>query len=89
MEQRDDDYGDKLTERLLNFVVRVIKLVKALPQTDIGEHVRGQLLRSGTSPDSNYEEARGAESFVESLLKECEEIDAIIAKSIFTARKNK
>lgn len=62
MTNKHDDYGDELGERLLNFAVRIIKLVKVLPNTDIGKHVRGQLLRSGTSPGSNYEEARGGES---------------------------
>ncbi len=28
----------------------------------MGRHIGGQILRSGTSPGSNYEEARGAES---------------------------
>ncbi len=54
--------GDDLTERLLDFAVRVIKLVNALPKTYVGKHVGGQLMRAGTSSGSNYEEARGAES---------------------------
>lgn len=33
-----------------------------MPKTDAGRHIAGQLLRSGTSPASNYGEARGAES---------------------------
>lgn len=62
MAKQDGDYGDELAERLLSFAVRIIQLVKTLPKTDVGLHIRGQLLRSGTSPGSNYEEARGAES---------------------------
>jgi four helix bundle protein len=31
-------------------------------KTQAGEHIGGQLLRSGTSPAANYAEARGAES---------------------------
>ena len=54
--------GDELAERLLDFAVRIIKLVSSLPKTDIGKHICGQILRSGTSPGSNYEESRGAES---------------------------
>ena len=51
-----------LGERLLNFAVRVIKLVEALPNTIAGRRIGDQLLRSGTSPGANYEEAQGAES---------------------------
>src|SRR5882762_5229110 len=54
--------GDELSERFLDFAVRVIHLVGALPNNKIGRHISGQLLRSGTAVGSNYEEARGAES---------------------------
>jgi four helix bundle protein len=54
--------GDDLSERLLNFGVRIIRLTQALPKTATGRHIAGQLLRSGTSAGANYEEARGAES---------------------------
>ena len=33
-----------------------------MPNTPVGRHVSGQVLRSGTSPAPNYGEARGAES---------------------------
>ena|SRR5437660_7248702 len=49
-------------ERLLDFAVRVIRLVGALPKNQLGKHIGGQLVRSGTSSGANYEEARGAES---------------------------
>ncbi len=51
-----------LGERLLNFAVRVVKLVEALPKTIVGKRIGDQLLRSGTSVGANYEEAQGAES---------------------------
>src|SRR5258708_39785980 len=54
--------GDDIAERLVMLAVRVIRLVDALPDTPAGRHIAGQLLRSGTSPGANYEEARGAES---------------------------
>ena len=41
---------DELSERLLTFAARVGKLVDALPDTRLGRHVAGQLLRCGTSP---------------------------------------
>jgi four helix bundle protein len=114
---------NKIDERLLNFAVDIIKLIKCLPKTEVGRHIGGQLIRSGTSSGANYEEARGAESrsdfihklgitlkemkesrfwlrlikgsellksnSVNPILKECEELCAIIAKSILTARKKK
>ncbi len=54
--------GDDIAERLIDFAVRIIILVKALPKTAVAKHIGGQLLRSGTSAGANYEEARGAES---------------------------
>lgn len=51
-----------LSDRLLDFVVNVIKIADMLPNTVAGRHVGGQLIRAGTSSGSNYEEACGAES---------------------------
>jgi len=51
-----------LEERLLEFSVRIIKLVEPLPSTRTGNHIAGQLLRSGTSPYPNHGEAQAAES---------------------------
>src|SRR5213080_3951661 len=53
---------DDLSERLLNFAARVGKVVDAPPATRMGRHIAGQLVRCGTSPAPNYEEARAAES---------------------------
>ena len=54
--------GDQLSQRLLDFVVAIIKIADVLPNTAAGRHVGGQRVSSGTSSGSNYEEARGAES---------------------------
>jgi four helix bundle protein len=51
-----------LEERLIDFAVRVIRTSESLPKTKIGNHISGQLIRSGTSPASNYGEAQSAES---------------------------
>jgi four helix bundle protein len=51
-----------LEERLLGYSVRIIKIVEKLPNTRAGNHVAGQLLRSGTSPYPNHGEAQAAES---------------------------
>ena len=54
--------SDELLERLIDFAARVGKVVDALPDTCMGRHVGGQLVRSGTSPAPNYEEGCAAES---------------------------
>jgi len=54
--------SDELLERLIDFAARVGKVVDALPDTRMGRHVGGQLVRSGTSPAPNYEEGCAAES---------------------------
>ena len=51
-----------LEERLLEYSVSIIKLVEKLPHTRAGNHVAGQLLKSGTSAYPNHAEAQGAES---------------------------
>ncbi len=54
--------ADEVSDRLLEFAVRIGKLIDALPDTRLGRHIAGQLVRCGTSPAPNYEEARAAES---------------------------
>jgi len=51
-----------LLERLIDFAVRIINISEALPNTITGTHIKKQLLRSGTSPASNYSESQSAES---------------------------
>lgn len=53
---------DELSDRLLDLAVGVGKVVDALPDTRLGRHIAGQLVRCGTSEAPNYEEARAAES---------------------------
>ncbi len=53
---------EELSERFLNFAVRAGRVVDALPDTRMGRHIAGQLVRCGTSPAPNYEEACAAES---------------------------
>ena len=60
---------DELSERLLDFAARVAKAVEALPDMRLGRHIAGQLVRSGTSPAPNYEEACAAESRADFLHK--------------------
>ena len=51
-----------LEERLLEYSARIIRLAERLPSTRAGNHIAGQLLRSGTSPLPNHGEAQAAES---------------------------
>ena len=51
-----------LEERLIDFAVAMIDVVEALPASKAGNHIAGQLVRSGTSPAPNYGEAQSAES---------------------------
>ena len=54
--------GADIEERLLEFAVRVGKAIDTLPDTRLGRHIAGQLVRSGTSPAPNYAEACAGES---------------------------
>lgn len=51
-----------LEDRLVDLAVRAVGVVAALPQSVVGPHFAGQLVRCGTSPAHNYAEAQGAES---------------------------
>ena len=51
-----------LEERLIGFAVSIMDVVEDLPNTQAGNHIAGQLVRSGTSPAPNYGEAQSAES---------------------------
>lgn len=48
-----------LDERVYDFVLRVIKLVRSLPKETVGREMGRQLLRAGTSIAANVEEAHG------------------------------
>lgn len=88
---------DDLSERLWQFAARVGKVVDALPDTRLGRHVAGQLVRCGTAAPPNYEEGCAAESradFVHKLgvaLKELKEtrgwLHFIIIADLLTARQ--
>jgi len=51
-----------IEDRLIDFAVQMIQITKSLPKTITGKHIANQILRSGTSPASNYGEAQSAES---------------------------
>ena len=58
-----------LDERLIDFAAVIIDITEALPNTLAGNHLGGQLLRSGTSPALHYGEAQAAESLADIIHK--------------------
>ena len=58
-----------LEDRLLRYAAAVIRLVQKIPSDRCGNHIAGQLLRSGTSPLPNHGEAQAAESPADFLHK--------------------
>ncbi len=59
----------QLEDRLINFAVQVITLSDDISPTKAGNHLAGQLIRSGTSPALNYGESRSAESMKDFIHK--------------------
>lgn len=51
-----------LQQRLMEYAANIVRLVESFPASRAGNHVAGQLLRSGTSPLANHAEAQAAES---------------------------
>ena len=46
--------SEELIKRTKEFAHRCVKLASALPETTLGKHIRGQLIRCSTSVASNY-----------------------------------
>ena len=70
--------GDELKKRTKEFAHRCVKLAMALPDTQLGNHIRGQLVRCSTSVASNYRAACIAQSkagFISKLSIVIEESD--------------
>ena len=57
---REQNYD--LEARLLEYATCIVRLVEQLSSTRAGNHVAGQLLRSGTAALPNHGEAQAAES---------------------------
>jgi four helix bundle protein len=62
----EENKGNKrkfdLEDRLIDFSVLIIEIAESLVNTRAGNHISGQIVRSGTSPALNYGEAQSAES---------------------------
>ncbi len=69
---------DELKERTMDFAVRVLKMVDALPNTTAGRTVGGQIARSSTSVAANYRAALRTKSdadFINKITIVLEETD--------------
>jgi len=53
---------EELIRRTKEFAHRCVKLATALPETPLGKHIRGQLIRCSTSVAANYRAACLAQS---------------------------
>ena len=60
---------DELKRRTKEFALRIVKLVETFPNTFLGRHVSGQLIRSGTSVAANYRAACRAKSNADFIAK--------------------
>jgi four helix bundle protein len=70
--------SEELKRRTKEFAHRCVKLAMALPNTQLGKHLRGQLIRCSTSVASNYRAACIAQSkasFISKLSIVIEEAD--------------
>ena len=68
----------ELMERVKQFAHRGVKLALALPNTPLGNHIRGQLIRCSTGAAANYRAACVAQSraaFIAKLSIVIEEVD--------------
>jgi four helix bundle protein len=70
---------NELKARTKAFALRVIKLVRSLPNDPVARHIGGQLVRSGTSVAANYRascRARSTADFISKMTiveEECDE----------------
>ena len=51
-----------LEGRLIDFAITIIQIKESMSDTRAGNHIAGQMLRSGTHPALQYGEAQSAES---------------------------
>jgi four helix bundle protein len=58
----NNDRKYDIEERLIDFTCLVFKLIETMRNTKAGNHISGQLVRSGSSPALNYGEAQSSES---------------------------
>jgi four helix bundle protein len=69
---------DELTKRTKKFAHRCVKLATALPETALGKHLQGQIIRCSTSVAANYRAtclSQSKASFVSKISIVLEEAD--------------
>jgi four helix bundle protein len=70
--------SDELIQRTKEFTHRCVKLAMALPETVLGKHLRGQVIRCSTSVAANYRAtclSQSKASFIAKLSIALEEAD--------------
>ncbi len=70
--------SQELKKRTKEFAHRCVKLAMALPETDLGRHIRKQLIRCSTSVAANYRAtclAQSRASFISKISIVLEETD--------------
>lgn len=70
--------GKELIARTKTFAIKAVKLSESLPNTFLGQHIKGQLIRCSTSVAANYRATRLAQSnatFIAKLSIVIEEAD--------------
>jgi four helix bundle protein len=73
--------ADDLKKRLKVFALRIIKLSESLPNSNVGNTLGRQIIRSGTSPGANYRSAclgKSDKDFLNKLKMVEEELDETI-----------
>jgi four helix bundle protein len=69
---------DELTNRTKEFAHRCVKLAMALPETALGKHLKGQVIRCSTSVAANYRAtclSQSKDSFIAKISIVLEEAD--------------
>jgi four helix bundle protein len=69
---------EALTERTKEFAHRCVKLAMALPETALGRHLKGQVIRCSTSVAANYRAtclSQSKDSFIAKISIVLEETD--------------
>jgi four helix bundle protein len=81
--------SDELKERTMGFALRVVKMVEALPENEVGRTVARQMVRCATSVAANYRAALRAKSdadFINKVTIVLEEADEVGFWLEFSAR---
>lgn len=88
---------DDFRKRTFQFGIRIVRLVQALPKSDVARVIGNQLLRSGTAVGANYRAAARARSRAEFIAKmgiveeECDEslywLEMLIELDLMAASK--